>query len=525
MGLSGVRSLLGRLAAGAPVPVFVLVGRGGEALAEGLDRMALDPRLRRVDSPRQANVLLVAGCAASRLLRPALRVHDQMSRPRTTVWWLPAGERTPADLRLARRLGLAPDGLIEADGVERAQAADLVAEVIVRLHRELLTGARASEPAVLPDEEPAPWRGVGPFGQGGKGMMGGVPYGRPMAMRGAELRDGLELDRLPVRLGPFFPPLATGLALDVALQGDVIQEVTVGPNPFDRPAWRAERTRRGWDDDPFARALLEPVPVARLELARARHHLRWLARVLALHGLDTLGLRVLRLSLACAPGAIDTTDGAISHDLEPTRQGVGSLARRLRSRINPIIPPWGLAGATRCVGRVAPDRLDGLAGLGPVARAAGRPEDARSDDPVYRALGFEPIAQGSGEDGDGGDAWTRLLQRVAEAAQALDLVARAGRIGDPTIGGAGAAIEGPRGRLTRGGEPPSARLLVLVPELLEGLEWGDAVVALASLDLDLEEAGQGPLPGRAAGEREPRHPGRADRTHRLHRTRRRGEAA
>lgn len=529
----GLKDRLGRLAAAAPAPVFVLAGRGTARLAPALDRLALDPRLRFVDSPRQANVLLLAGGAASRLLRPALRVHDQMSRPRGTVWWLPGEERSPAALRLARTLGLAAGDLVDPDRPDHADpagGAEAVARAIVRRHRELVTGVRATEPAVLPDEEPAPWRGVGPFGQGGEGMMGGVPYGRPMAMRGPDLSDGLELDRLPVRLGPFYPPLPSGLVLDLDLQGDVIQAVTVGANPFDRPAWRGDGDRHGRDGDPFAAALTRPVPLAVLERARARHHLRWLARVLALLGLDALGRRVLGLSLACAPvtaRVADAAEGNPADDLEPPRRAVEDLARRLRSRISPITPPWGLAGATRGVGRIARSRL---AGLGPVARAAGLPDDARSDDPAYRALGFEPIVQRS-EDAEGGDAWTRLLQRLDEAVQALDLALRAARAGDPTVGGpgvvgsAGRAIEGPRGRLIPGGDPPSARLLALVAELLEGLEWGDAVVALASLDLDLEEAGRGPLPGRTAGEREPRRPTRADRTHRSHRTRRKGEVA
>ncbi len=44
-----------------------------------------------------------------------------------------------------------------------------VAEVLTRVHRELLTGERATEPTVLPDEPPAPWEGVVPHGQGGEG--------------------------------------------------------------------------------------------------------------------------------------------------------------------------------------------------------------------------------------------------------------------------------------------------------------------------------------------------------------------
>ena len=67
----------------------------------------------------------------------------------------------------------------------------------------------ASSPDALPDLDPAPWRGVGPFGQGGTGMTGGVPYGRPLAGR-ADDRDGLKLDQLLVRVGPFLPPFPPG---------------------------------------------------------------------------------------------------------------------------------------------------------------------------------------------------------------------------------------------------------------------------------------------------------------------------
>lgn len=47
--------------------------------------------------------------------------------------------------------------------------------------------------------------------------------------------------------------------------------------------------------------------------------------------------------------------------------------------------------------------------------------------------------------------------------------------------------EGPTGPLGRG-PTPSSRLLPMLPELLTGLEWGDAVTTLLSLDLDLREA-------------------------------------
>ncbi|HKP76146.1 MAG TPA: hypothetical protein VJT67_11430, partial [Longimicrobiaceae bacterium] len=80
----GLRALLAGLAAGAPVPVFVAAGTGAGTSPETL---RLDPRLRLVDSPREAGVLLVVGGVERRLLRPLLRLHDQLPRPRCTVWW------------------------------------------------------------------------------------------------------------------------------------------------------------------------------------------------------------------------------------------------------------------------------------------------------------------------------------------------------------------------------------------------------------------------------------------------------
>lgn len=314
-------------------------------------------------------------------------------------------------------------------------------------------------------------------------MMGGEPYGRPMAMRAPD-RDGLELDRVPLRLGPFFPHLPPGLTLEVKLQGDVFQQVAVARNPFARRA----RQRAGYpmapSRDPFAAALERPVPVAELELARARHHLRWLARALRFHGLPALGERSLRLALRLEPATAGADAGAV------------------RSLLCFLRRTGALRGATRRLGRLSPDEV---AGLGPVARAAGRAEDLRGDEEAYRELGFEPVV------GEEGCAWARLVQRLREAAQSLELVARASAGGDraPVAVGPLAAVEAPRGRLLPGEPPPAARLLALAPGLLTGLEWGDGLAVLVSLDLDLEEAALAPrvavapVPGALEAAREP----------------------
>jgi hypothetical protein len=115
-------------------------------------------------------------------------------------------------------------------------------------------------------------------------------------------------------------------------------------------------------------------------------------------------------------------------------------------------------------------------GLGPTARAAGVPEDVRSHDAAYRALGFEPILDSAG------DVGARWRVRFAEAVQSLRLSERAG---DHVVEPAG-RVESPRGRLEHG-SAPTARLMYSLPGLLEGLEWGDAVATIVSLDLDLDE--------------------------------------
>lgn len=279
-------------------------------------------------------------------------------------------------------------------------------------------------------------------------MTGGVPYGRPMAER-ADDRDGLSLDQLPVRIGPLLPWLPPGLAFDVKLQGDLVQEAVIegglldGSDPTPVPASML----------PFLRALRERVPVAELEVARARSLLRTLADGLLLHGLSALSARTLRLVSELGPSDADA---------------VRRLARSVRRT---RLLGWATAG----VGMISAQDVEGL-GLGPVARAAGLPQDERVDDPAYRALGFEPVV------GEGGDASARWRQRLDEAAQSLELAARAGdRLREPT-----GSVEGPRGRLDAG-SAPSARLLPFLPGLIEGLDFGDAAAAVASLGLDLEE--------------------------------------
>lgn len=419
--------VLGRLAAGARVPVF---GAGGIGSREALHALRLSPALELLDTPSAANVLVVLGDVPGTLEEPLARAHDAMSHPRCTV------------------LGPQPTGSVPDWPFIHRSGQDLVT-TIRGLHADLLAGRLTSDPPVLPDVDPAPWRGVGPYGQGGSGMTGGTPYGRPMAELRPD-RDGLRLDALPLRIGPFFAPLPAGLVLDVTFAGDVVLEAAAAPNPLAGTAGSVP-PRHGLR--PFLRALGEPVPVATLEVARAREHLAWTADALLAHGLPALAHRALRLARAVKPG-----DGRL----------VTRFARLLDWT---QVLRWSTAG----VGHLETAHLGGL-GLGPVSRAAGLAEDGRSQDPAYHRLRFEPLLA------TGADAATRWRLRLAEAAQSLDLAARAGDLSTTPTG----RVESPRGRL-EADSAPGVRLLPLVPELLSGLEWGDAVATLVSLDLDPEE--------------------------------------
>ena len=399
------------LAATAPAPVYCAVGDGGRPLARALRR---DRRLRLVRSPRHATVLLIAGELPPQHRGAAVQIHDQLPAPRASVVW---GDE---------RIWALP-------GAVRVSRTGDVGAVICRVHRELFTGKRRSSPPLGPADNPVEWRGVGPGGQGGEGMMGGKPYGRPMAMTGPDVRDGLELDRVAVTVGPLLPWMPPGIRLSLELQGDVIQSMSC----------QVATLRLPDIDEVFIRAQTFPVSIAEIELARARHHLGAIGDLLAALGLEALAERTAEVA------------ARIGRDSRPLRR-LGSALR------------IGLPAATRGVG-VLPASAVGTSG--PVARAAGHRHDARLDDPAYRELGFEVIV------GARSDCEARWRQRLAEAIAAVELASRAGdRKRAPR-----AALEGPRGML---GRPADARNVTALCDLAPGMSWDEMVTTLVSLDID-----------------------------------------
>ncbi len=239
---------------GFPVPVFAASAIDAWGAVQELRARS---EIRLVPTPRHASVLLVAGSIPGEHVEVVDRVHDQLPHPRATVGWR---TRVDGPSAVDRTVDGGPDDVVAA---------------LVAAYEALRAEAGASEPDRRPDEEPHEWRGVGPHGQGGEGMMGGTPYGRPMAMTGDD-RDGLALDQLHLRLGPFLDALPAGLVLDITLQGDVLQEVAA--------------TRSG------------PPSSAGPSLAPGRQGLRWLAHALHVQGLDALGVRAAGLARDCGQG-------------------------------------------------------------------------------------------------------------------------------------------------------------------------------------------------------------------------------
>ncbi|MEW1814568.1 hypothetical protein [Streptomyces diastaticus] len=250
--------------------------------------------------------------------------------------------------------------------------------------------------------------------------------GLPLAER-ADDRDGLRLDRLHVPFGPVLPDWPAGLVLRLALQGDVVQEVTgvevVEAAPAPRPPF--------WDE-PWRQAAAG-APVSRGAAARRRcaAHLDSLGRFLAVADWPDAAAGARRLRDAALAGA-------------PARELVHAVERQTRRVARSRTLRWLTSG----IG-VLPREQALAAGIGGPALAA---------------------------DGDAWDRTVRWLTEAARSAAACD-DRRPLAPDDPA---------GPRGGLA-GRCPPSRALLDVLPPLLRGAELAAARLTLASLDPDPDE--------------------------------------
>ncbi|MGM0982089.1 MAG: heavy metal-binding domain-containing protein [Pseudomonadota bacterium] len=314
--------------------------------------------------------------------------------------------------------------------------------------------------------------------------------------------DGLAMDWIEVPFGPCFPGLPGGLKLMLTLDGDGVAEgqatslvgmsataekvaaetfverlataMPLAPVSYRLLACRAIEQAAGLEEDPAtARAR-----AGALERERIASHLGWLAQMGRQLGFAWLTRRATTLQLE--------TRCATREPLLALRPALRALTVRLKR--TPL-----LKARLKGIGTMPGGSHDMR---GPVARAAGSAEDVRQTDTIYGELGFEIRT------GEGGDAWARLRQRLAEISASLDLIVAAGDLGLPPLrdidsasGTGEASVETPRGRASlrltlEKGQVVSLELdtacnhhIGRVANLVEGQELGDALVAVGSLDL------------------------------------------
>ena len=311
--------------------------------------------------------------------------------------------------------------------------------------------------------------------------------------------DGLPMEWLEVPFGPLLPGLPGGLNLRFTLDGSTVAKARVAPGTVSRgleARWPGPLTtflKHFGELDrlaPGVYALLarraaslggeESESVLALERARVVSHLAWLASFAYLLGDRWLDNAARRLLLAVHRAAcID--------ELVRFHPRVVQLERRALRR--PLVRER-LSG----IGRVDLGRQIDVSG--PVVRAAGISKDSRLHHPAYSRLDFSPVVR------TGGDALARLAVRLAEIVQSFELIAKATAypteqpvVREVVNGMRHATVETPRGvavlHMTVDGdqvthvhlESPSRVLVSFVPEVAEGAEVDDALIAVASLDL------------------------------------------
>jgi Respiratory-chain NADH dehydrogenase, 49 Kd subunit len=315
---------------------------------------------------------------------------------------------------------------------------------------------------------------------------GGHDHADMMAIVGEPSSDGLVMEPIQLSFGPTATPLPSGLVADVELDGDVVAAAEVRallvadgevPDPLAPRAWALATTI----EHEIATASSAASPeewrrLAAVEVERALSHTAWLRAYARILGWSTLVEQCTRaVSSVIAAQWLDTVTIGEARDQLHRLAGFLQDSRGLRQRT---------AGRAH----VSLERARELELRGPAGRASGVLDDARSDDPLYRRLGFEPLVAGEG------DALARTLLRASEAVAALDIAGRAlgeaagGAPADaPTGVSASVVVEGPRGPLRAwNGQldaPGEAAALVAAGDVIVGAEWAAALVGLASFDL------------------------------------------
>lgn len=172
---------------------------GGTLVRLAVERLARENDWPLALSPADADVLVACGPMTGELADALEVTWRAMSAPRARV--APAGAE-----EVAAALTAAVHHLADVDAQRRDAAG----------------------------RDRAPQHDAAASGDGMNGM--DMPGGLMMADRAPD-RDGLKLDVLHLRLGPFLPAWPAGLAVDISVQGDVVQSaeaLVLGDGAHDR---------------------------------------------------------------------------------------------------------------------------------------------------------------------------------------------------------------------------------------------------------------------------------------------------
>jgi hypothetical protein len=275
--------------------VLIVASRNGAAV-----RLAVEAELARrgwpiATAPADADVLLVAGIPGPELATTIEAAWGTVPLPRA---YATVDAPDVVEPKLSRASADLATGRPSAGPAPRATTSP----------PEPTEDGRGDEPR-HPDQDPDDESHREHDQHGGHDEME-MPGGLPMADLGDD-RDGLVLDQLPVALGPVLPDWPAGLVLEVALQGDVVQQARARlvDDPLGEPFWPP--------GTPAALDHGDLLGVARRTVAR---ELDAVARFIGVAGWSAPAARARRLRDRLLAG----------EPLEPIRVSIEALVRQVR---------------------------------------------------------------------------------------------------------------------------------------------------------------------------------------------------
>ncbi len=470
-----------------------------------------------VATPREANVLLVAAPVTEKLAEKAAIAYAQMPRPRVLVF---AGlDELPhlpkPDVKVA----------IEAENLQEeikkwltqyAWSEEAIPFAPEKLKKALEDqqegqghmhhdhgGGHDHQPHEEQGSEEKHQEHQHEHGSGGHDMGGGFMSMVAMTKDMPRSMDGLAMEMNPAHFGPFFPGLPGGLSISVMLDGDTVMQAEIEKGllcrhlSHDFPAVPKEFIEHISKINPLApvafRLLAEKAvrnilqtanshyknvsDLVLLEKERVLCHLNWLA--VFSHTIGNLWMQQKAVSLHRQYQHGQANGKAIVKFAEQI-----SKMPHLKKRLMPV-------------GAIPENLLHHVSG--PVARAAGLQKDARMQDKTYQELAFSPVQEQQN------NAWGRLLVRLAEIRQSLQLIEKSKKmvdtkekspaITDKVSGKGMAQIETSAGmaslmiHLDEGTvkhfhlQTPAVSHAALIPQVAAMQELGDALIGIASLDI------------------------------------------